>query len=50
SVTLDHLGPIVVGTDGTMQRIANWDAMTEAERSTTMRVVAKRNAQRLAKL
>ncbi|KAI9329158.1 hypothetical protein BDR26DRAFT_807966 [Obelidium mucronatum] len=50
SVTLDHLGPIVVGVDGSMQRITNWDTLTEAERKNTMRVVAKRNKQRLEQL
>lgn len=47
SVKLDHLGPMVVNTDGTMSRISNWDQMTEMEKQTTLRVLGKRNKQRL---
>ncbi|KAI8841180.1 hypothetical protein BJ741DRAFT_20181 [Chytriomyces cf. hyalinus JEL632] len=50
SVTLDHLGPIVVGTDGSMQRISNWDKLTPSEQANTMRVISKRNNARLEKL
>jgi hypothetical protein len=50
TVSMDQLGPIVVNTDGTMQRITNWDKMTEAEQANVMRVLSKRNAQRLAAL
>ncbi|KAJ3027336.1 UNVERIFIED_CONTAM: hypothetical protein HDU68_003997 [Siphonaria sp. JEL0065] len=50
SVTLDHLGPIVVGIDGSMQRITNWETLTEAEKKNTVRVVAKRNKARLEQL
>ncbi|ORY40206.1 hypothetical protein BCR33DRAFT_372379 [Rhizoclosmatium globosum] len=50
SVTLDHLGPIVVNTDGTMSRISNWEGLSEGERKTALRVVAKRNKERLAVL
>ncbi|KAI0998826.1 hypothetical protein K3495_g9370 [Podosphaera aphanis] len=47
SVSLDHLGPIVVGTDGTMSRISNWDQMTEMEQKNTLRIISKRNQVRL---
>lgn len=47
SVKLDHLGPMVVNTDGTMSRISNWEQMTEMEKQTTLRVLGKRNKQRL---
>lgn len=50
SVKLDHLGPMVVNTDGTMSRIANWELMTEMEKQKTMRVLGKRNKQRLEAL
>jgi hypothetical protein len=49
-VKLDKLGPVVVNTDGTISRIANWHDMTEAEQQKTMRVVGKRNTSRMAAL
>ncbi|KAJ3385032.1 hypothetical protein HDU84_002484 [Entophlyctis sp. JEL0112] len=50
SVTLDRLGPVVINVDGTIARITNWDKMTEAERSNTLRLVARRNKERLQNL
>lgn len=47
SVTLDHLGPMVVNTDGTISRINNWTQMTDMERQSTMRIIVKRNKARL---
>lgn len=44
---LDHLGPMVVNVDGTLSRISNWGEMTEIEKKTTLRVLGKRNKQRL---
>lgn len=44
---LDHLGPMVVNTDGTLARITNWDTMTETEQRNTVRIISKRNKQRL---
>lgn len=41
---------MVVNTDGTLSRIANWDGMTEIEKKTTLRVLGKRNKQRLEAL
>ena len=32
AASLDHLGPMVVGVDGSLSRIANWDKLTERER------------------
>eukprot|EP00440_Ansanella_granifera_P044644 gb/GFBE01048383.1/.p1 GENE.gb/GFBE01048383.1/~~gb/GFBE01048383.1/.p1 ORF type:complete len:128 (+),score=35.14 gb/GFBE01048383.1/:1-384(+) len=49
-VKLDKLGPLVVNADGTISRINNWNEMTEQEQQTTLRVIGKRNQQRLAKL
>ncbi|KIK95700.1 hypothetical protein PAXRUDRAFT_826754 [Paxillus rubicundulus Ve08.2h10] len=48
-VKLDKLGPMLVNSDGTLSRIANWENMTEGERERTMRVVVARNRTRLAK-
>ncbi|KAH8697280.1 hypothetical protein BGW36DRAFT_427247 [Talaromyces proteolyticus] len=50
TVSLDHLGPIVVNQDGTMSRISNWDQMTESEQKNTLRVLGRRNKQRLEAL
>lgn len=50
SVKLDSLGPLVVNADGTVARIGNWLQMTDIERKNTLRVLGKRNAQRLAVL
>ncbi|KAH7321218.1 hypothetical protein B0I35DRAFT_428823 [Stachybotrys elegans] len=50
TVKLDHLGPLVVNTDGTLARVANWEHMTEFERRNTLRVLGKRNQERLAVL
>ncbi|KAL5000623.1 hypothetical protein BDV10DRAFT_31035 [Aspergillus recurvatus] len=49
-VKLDHLGPLVVNSDGTLSRIANWAQMTEIERRNTLRVLGKRNRERRDKL
>lgn len=50
TVKLDHLGPLVVNQDGTVSRISNWAQMTEQEKKGTMRVLGKRNKQRLEAL
>lgn len=47
---LDHLGPMVVNTDGTLSRITNWENMTEFEQKNTLRIISKRNKERLAAL
>ena len=47
AVTLDHLGPVVVNSDGTLARITNWNQMSEQERNVTKRRIAKRNIERL---
>jgi len=48
TVPLDHLGPMVINTDGTVSRITNWQEMTDDERARTLRVLVKRNRVRLA--
>ncbi|ETS06642.1 hypothetical protein M419DRAFT_44119, partial [Trichoderma reesei RUT C-30] len=50
TVKLDALGPLVVNADGTMSRIANWDKMAPIERENTLRILGKRNQERLAAL
>ena len=47
AVVLDQFGPVVVNSDGTLSRITNWQAMTEDEKSTAKRLIAKRNVRRL---
>lgn len=49
-LALDDLGPLIVTADGSLRRIANWQGLTEAERRTALRRLAKRNKQRLATL
>lgn len=41
---------MVVNKDGTLSRIENWQAMSEIERRNTMRILGKRNRERLAVL
>lgn len=50
TVKLSDLGPLVVNVDGTVARINNWREMTDAERETTVRMVGRRNKQRLEAL
>lgn len=50
TVKLDELGPMVVNTDGTVSRIANWENMAEAEKERTLKILGKRNKLRLEKL
>jgi hypothetical protein len=50
AVKLDHLGPMVVNRDGTLSRIGNWEQMADIERQNTLRVLGKRNKQRLEAL
>ncbi|OBZ74406.1 hypothetical protein A0H81_05721 [Grifola frondosa] len=48
SFKFDAPGPIVVNSDGTLSRIANWPNMTPLERKRTVRVLAIRNQIRLS--
>jgi len=50
TVKLDHLGPVVVNVDGTMSRISNWDKMADIEKKNTLRIISKRNKERLEAL
>lgn len=48
TIKLDRLGPMVVNSDGTLSRIANWGEMSDIEQERTLRVLATRNKIRLA--
>jgi hypothetical protein len=43
----EELGPLVVNSDGTVARISNWKQMTDRERGNVLRVLGKRNKERL---
>ena len=45
-VSLDHFGPIILNSDGTMSRIPNWAEMSAPEKETAKRLISKRNARR----
>lgn len=49
-VQLDALGPVIINSDGTVSRIANWHTLTEEEQKRTFRLISKRNQARKAKL
>ena len=48
--SMADLGPIILNSDGSMSRIPNWKDMPKSEQEKTMRVIAKRNKSRKAKL
>ncbi|SHO78309.1 Uncharacterized protein MSYG_2651 [Malassezia sympodialis ATCC 42132] len=50
TIKFDTLGPIVVNSDGTLSRVPNWQEMTDLEKERTIRVLSKRNQQRMAHL
>jgi predicted Fe-S protein YdhL (DUF1289 family) len=41
---------MVVNVDGSLARISNWDKMAEIEKKATLRIIGKRNKERLAAL
>ncbi len=47
TLKLDHLGPIIINTDGTTRRIENWDTLTKAEQANTWRLISARNQKRI---
>lgn len=47
SVKLDHLGPMVVNVDGSLSRISNWEGLADIEKKNTLRIIGKRNQERL---
>lgn len=50
TVKFEHLGPMVLNSDGTLSRIHNWSQMTESERERTLKILGKRNQLRMDKL
>ena len=50
SVPLDSLGPIIVNSDGTTRRIANWAELDPREQAVAKKRIAARNQKRLAGL
>ncbi|KAI0369584.1 hypothetical protein BV20DRAFT_967884 [Pilatotrama ljubarskyi] len=44
----DKLGPVVVNSDGTLSRIANWENMAPIEKERTLRILVARNQVRIA--
>ena len=47
---MDHLGPIIINSDGTTRRIANWETLSKHEQETTWRLISARNKKRLEEL
>ncbi|CAG9979433.1 unnamed protein product [Clonostachys byssicola] len=50
TVKLDQMGPLVVNHDGSVGRLTNWAEMTKAEQKNTLRILGRRNKQRLEEL
>ena len=46
NIQLSELGAIIINSDGTMSKIANWHELTTQEQVKALRVIAKRNARR----
>jgi hypothetical protein len=46
TIRLEEMGPIILNTDGTTRRIANWDNLSEQEKKTTWRRISARNEER----
>ena len=49
-IKMDHLGPMIVNSDGTISRISNWANMAEIEKERSLRLLAKRNNARMESL
>ncbi|CDS00512.1 hypothetical protein [Sporisorium scitamineum] len=49
-IKLDHLGPMVVNSDGTISRIANWQNLSDIEKERSLKLLAKRNNTRMDSL
>mmetsp|Transcript_5996 Transcript_5996/g.8320 ORF Transcript_5996/g.8320 Transcript_5996/m.8320 type:complete len:109 (+) Transcript_5996:14-340(+) len=45
-IKFDKLGPVVLNSDGTISRIANWHKMTKREQDLTYKRIVKRNNER----
>lgn len=50
TAALEAIGPVSVGKDGSLSRIANWDELTPQEKLAAQTALKRRNAKRLKKL
>ena len=50
SISFDHMGPVIINSDGTTRTIENWNELSPQEQQTAWRRIAKRNEQRRAAL
>lgn len=46
TIRFEDMGPVIINSDGTTRRIANWDQMTKHEQEVTWRRISKRNEER----
>lgn len=46
TIRFEEMGPVIINTDGTTRRIANWDQLTKHEQEVSWRRISKRNEQR----
>ena len=46
-ISMDHLGPIIINTDGSLRRIDNWDKLSKEEQDRSFRLIAARNKKRI---
>ena len=46
TMKLDRLGPVILNTDGTTSRVANWDKLSEMEQKVALKRIGKRNLER----
>ena len=46
TITFEEWGPIILNTDGSTRKIANWDNLSEKEKEVTWRRISKRNEER----
>merc|ERR1719437_365040 len=46
SIRFEEWGPIILNSDGTTRRIANWDELTDKEKEVSWRRISKRNEER----
>jgi hypothetical protein len=46
TITFEQFGPIILNTDGSIRRIANWDNLSEHEKEVSWRRISKRNEER----
>ncbi len=50
TMKMDELGPIIINSDGTTRRIANWDTLSPQEQASSWRLISARNKKRIQKL